>query len=175
MPERKSVARRPLGVVPADPIGGMLECHDRIRRFLDGLARIAGLEDPADPRAAEAARACARYFREGLPLHALDEDVSLLPRLSPLVAAPIQAALATMTADHLLLDAGLPALLEDLDRVAAGGAVPTERLRAAHLWMSTLMLRHIGMEEDLIFPAARAALPPAALVAIAAEMRARRV
>ena len=39
------------------------------------------------------ARACLRYFRQALPLHAADESVSLMPRLlvvAPQVAAPLE-------------------------------------------------------------------------------------
>ncbi len=170
-----SIARqlaRPLNGT-TDPIVGMLECHDRIRTFLDGMGRLVALDDLADPRAPDAARACARYFREGLPLHGQDEDLSLAPRLRPVANAAVGAALDSMTADHVLMDEGLPALLADLDAIAEGAPPPAERVRSGHVWLDALLRSHIEMEERLIFPAA-VALSPAALAEIATEMRQRR-
>src|SRR5690348_4599251 len=63
------------------PVELLLECHERIRTFI-ALARAAG-EKPDAP-AAEIADACTRverYFSKALPLHVLDEELSVLPRL----------------------------------------------------------------------------------------------
>lgn len=173
-PLRAPPVRKPLYPVTADPIGGMLECHDRIRRFLDGLARLVALEDLHDPRAPEAATACARYFREGLPLHGLDEDLSLAPRLRVFGDADVDAALDCMAAEHAMLDRGLPSLLADLDTLAAGALVPRKQLVAGQEWLDALLRGHIELEERVVFPFARQALDEQQRTEIAAEMRGRR-
>lgn len=173
-PLRAPPVRKPLHPVTADPIGGMLECHDRIRRFLDGLARLVALEDLHDPRAPDAATACARYFREGLPLHGLDEDLSLAPRLRAFGNADVDAALDCMAAEHAMLDRGLPLVLADLDTLAAGAPVPRKELVARQEWLDALLRGHIELEERVVFPFAREALDDRQRTDIAAEMRARR-
>lgn len=173
LPNIAPIGARPFVEGPTDPIAGMLECHDRIRQFLDGLGRLAALDDLRDPRAPDAARACARYFREGLPLHGLDEDLSLAPRLRPTADAEVIDALDAMAAEHGLMDRGLPQLLADLDAVGVGDPPAVEELRAGHLWLDRLLRAHIEMEERVIFPAA-ADLDAETLAMIAGEMRARR-
>ncbi len=159
--------------VTADPVASFLECHDRIRTFLAGLGRLAALDDLADPRAPDAARACARYFSIGLPLHGQDEDESLSPRLRLVATDDVLDALDRMTQDHREMDGGLPMLLAQLEGVIAGDPPAPEALRASHRWLEALMDAHMAMEEAIIFPAARG-LEAAELSAIAAEMRGRR-
>jgi iron-sulfur cluster repair protein YtfE (RIC family) len=150
-----------------------LACHDRIRHFTAGLARIATLDDPWDARAPLAAQQCAHYFQVGLPLHGADEDHSLMPRL--LQHAPPQTvvvALEKMHAEHLQMDQRLPALL------AALAAIANKQSDAHSLSpyvpdFSSLMLGHLQMEEEIIFPYAQC-LTADEQEAIAREIRARR-
>lgn len=158
----------------ADPFVWFAACHDRIRRFVGGLERLAALDDLADPRVSPAAEQAARYFREGLPRHGEDEDLSLAPRMRALgVDAAVEAELARMTADHEEMDRGLPALLADLDALAAGRTVDPADLRARAAWLAALLLDHIAREEAVIFPAGQA-LGPADRAEMVREMDARR-
>lgn len=157
-----------------DPIASMLECHERIRRFTEGLGRLAALDDLTDPRAPTAASQCARYFREGLPLHAADEDQSLAPRLRAAgVTRAVTEALDRMTDDHRETDAGMIDLLPMLDAIAIGAPPPVARLREGHRWLAGVLLPHVEMEELVIFPACEA-LAPDVRENVAHEMRLRR-
>lgn len=157
-----------------DPFAWFAACHDRIRRFVGGLERLAALDDLTDPRVPPAAEQAARYFREGLPRHGEDEDLSLAPRLRARGLSPaVDAELTRMTADHAEMDQGLPALLADLDALAAGRAVDHAGLRARVAWLRDLLLDHLAREEAVIFPAGEA-LGEAERREMVQEMDARR-
>src|SRR5512132_579542 len=84
---------------PDDAVGLLLECHDRIRSFL-ALARRVAQAGPAErDGVAEAAARVRRYFAEALPLHARDEEESILPRLRGREPA-VDAELAAMEREH---------------------------------------------------------------------------
>ncbi|MFZ5478092.1 MAG: hemerythrin domain-containing protein [Myxococcota bacterium] len=157
-----------------DVVGAMMECHERIRTFVEGLRRIAALDDLGDPRAADAAQRCARYFREGLPLHGKDEDDSLAPRLRAThPGADVESALARMTAQHGEMEEILPRLLPMLDAIAAGERPDHEALRGVVARFTALMIDHVELEEAVIFPAC-GAIPSAERTRIRVEMRERR-
>lgn len=138
----------------ADPIAKFLECHERIRRFTDGIARLADLPDLGHPLAPATAEACARYFRDGLPLHGEDEDESLAPRLRQHPVAPeVLAALDRMSAEHVEMHRILPTLLELLERVAQKDPPTPAELRVPVEALNRILLAHIEMEEKVIFPA----------------------
>ncbi len=159
---------------PADPLALLLACHERIDRYLGGLAELARMQDPEDPRVAPTAEAVARYLREGLPLHGQDEDLSLAPRLRALGYDPaLESALARMEAEHVRMDEGLPDLLALLDALPLGEPDLGERLESHHAWLDLLLRDHMAMEEAVIFPKI-ARLPEAERRAIVVEIRGRR-
>ncbi len=161
--------------VAGDAVDLLLDCHDRIRGFL-ALARRIARHGAAEPDVAEAASRVRRYFMEALPLHARDEEESILPRLQgrdPVV----DATLATMAHEHLEHERPLgvlvtacgelaraPARLPELARFIAGATDELERHFAEHL----------RREEAVVFPAMRRLLDPPTDAAIVREMRARR-
>jgi len=153
------------------PLDLLMACHERIRRYLGGVDALIAVNDPLDPRCPPTAAACARYFREGLPLHGQDEDLSLTPRLlAHGVDASVREALHQMREEHVAMDGGLPEVLALLDAAARGEAAA---LVEPQRWLSELLLSHIAAEEAAIFPAI-ALLPPDELAAITREIRARR-
>jgi hemerythrin-like domain-containing protein len=156
-----------------DPLTWFLDCHERIRRFVGGLERMVELDDLADPRVPAAATQAARYFREGLTRHAADEDHSLAPRMRGAGAADdVRDALDGMTREHGEMDALLPALLADLDALGAGRP-QSSTFRSEARVFSALLLRHIEVEERVIFPA-MGCLTAADRTAMLGEMAARR-
>lgn len=158
----------------SDPVSAFLECHERIRRFTLGLSRLAEMDDLRDPRVPPTAEACARYFREGLPLHGRDEDESLAPRLRAHEPGPdVVAALDRMTAEHGEMDRILPILLPLLEAIGRAEAIDVERFRNVAAAFNLIMLEHITLEEKVIFPAC-GALTPDEGAAIAEEIRRRR-
>jgi hemerythrin-like domain-containing protein len=168
-----------LGRPPAalDSVGLLVECHERIRSFL-GLARRVGEADAAaDPEAVvEAAGRVRRYFLEALPLHARDEEDSILPRLRGLDPA-VDAELATMVEEHRGHERPLAALVAACEEIARAPARAAELqpivLRAAGE-LALHFEEHLAREESVIFPAIRRLLDSQADAAIVREIRARR-
>src|SRR5690606_27503113 len=65
-----------------DLIDALLECHERIRTFIDVAQRIATSPNAPPEEIREAATRVRRYFDEALPRHVADEEQSILPRLA---------------------------------------------------------------------------------------------
>ncbi len=159
-----------------DAVDLLLDCHARIRSFLGVAGRLAAARGAPPQEVAAAAEGVRRYFAEALPLHARDEEDSILPRLRG--AGPdVDAALDAMHAEHLAHEAPLATLLEACEVVAAAPERLDEvrgPLREATAELSRLFEEHLAREEAVLFPALRRALAPEVLGRIADEMRARR-
>ncbi|HEX9050939.1 MAG TPA: hemerythrin domain-containing protein [Anaeromyxobacter sp.] len=133
----------------------LLDCHARIRSFSDLAVRIGETRGAAPAEIAEAAASVRRYFVEALPLHARDEEESVLPRLAgrdPIV----DAALVAMHRDHVghaeLVD---PVVELCAALVAAPGrhAELAPALAEAARRMRAHFEAHLASEEGTIFPA----------------------
>jgi iron-sulfur cluster repair protein YtfE (RIC family) len=160
---------------PEDSAGLVLECHERIRFFLALARRVAGA-GPRDPDVAEAAARVARYFREALPLHAQDEEESILPRLRGR-EEEVDLALGEMAREHAAHAAPLAALVGACDALARDpgrlGALSSE-LAAVAAGLEAHFATHLGREETVIVPAMRRLLSRDEDAAIVRELRARR-
>jgi hemerythrin-like domain-containing protein len=160
----------------ADVVDLLVDCHGRIRTFLALARRIAEARDAADEEIADASARVRRYFAEALPLHARDEEESVLPRLSGHDPA-LDAALAAMRAEHADHEPPLGRLLEACATLAREPAA-LERVRAALLAATEELERHFAghleAEERVVFPAIRAHLDAATRARMAAELRERR-
>jgi hypothetical protein len=160
------------------PVEALLACHRRIRHFTGMAAALAGASRAPEREIAEAAAAVARYFDEALPLHAADEDLSIAPRLlARAPEGPLRAALATMSAEHVEIEATLGEALPLWRAVAAEPAAlagHAGRLAELAARLAAHFEAHLGPEEAVIFPALDALLDPEGRAAIHAEMRARR-
>ncbi len=161
-----------------DAVDLLLECHDRIRRFTRMGAWLSHAHDAPPKAIEETAEAVLRYFTEALPRHSADEDESIAPRLLAAgISDDLRVAVEMMSRQH-------PALEEVLGRLAPGWRAVAEDHRALpeHVELLTrateqlggMWAVHLNLEENSVFPAIRAHLGPAALVEVAAEMRARR-
>ncbi len=161
---------------PAGAVDLLLECHDRIRSFLALALRIPGAraEDPA--MVAEAAGRVRRYFVEALPLHAQDEEESILPRLRGRDPA-VDAALDLMAREHAEHERPLGALVAACERVALEPGRHAElapAIAAATAELERHFSGHLRREEEIIFPALRRLLDARADAEIGREIRARR-
>jgi len=163
-------------VVAGDAVALLLECHERIRSFL-ALAHRLAVARPADRDAvAEVAMRVRRYFTEALPLHAQDEEESLLPRLRG-KDPRTDAALDAMVREHkeherslAVLVRACEALARDPDRYAEWApalATAAEELER-HLDL------HLRREEGVVFPAVRWLLDRSSDLEVVKEIRARR-
>ena len=117
----------------ADGLVLLLACHERIRRLVRGVAALAALEDPLDPRGRPTAAWAVRYLREGLVLHARDEDQSLVPALLELpTGAAAVDAIDRMEDEHVRIERELrhaSRLLEEW--LSAPGSPPRRVLGAS--------------------------------------------
>lgn len=154
----------------------LLECHDRIRAFLATARRIAEAEGAPPAQVAEAAAAVQRYFTVALPLHAEDEERSILPRLRGRDDAT-DAALERMVEEHRAHEAtvrALVAICAELTAAPRRRAMLTPALRSTLAWLDRHFAEHLGGEEAVVVPAMERLLSAAEDQAIFAEMRARR-
>jgi hemerythrin-like domain-containing protein len=160
-----------------DPIGMLKDCHRRIERFVNLLARVA---DQASGRALtiderHAVEAALRYFRESGPRHNSDEEQSLFPRLKDM--PDVEAEITRLAGEHQEADA-LHAETTELFTAWLGGQTPGSEdargLREMTHRLAELYREHIGIEEDHVFPHAARSLDPATLEAIGREFQQRR-
>jgi iron-sulfur cluster repair protein YtfE (RIC family) len=161
---------------PGDVVDALIDCHARIREFTALAARLAAADGAAPCEVRSAAEQVHRYFSVALPLHAEDEERSLLPRLSGR-DAEVDRQLGEMRREHaehgdavgrvLLACSALAASPERLPEVASS-------LAAAARDLARHFEPHLEREERVVFPAVRALLTPPEQDTIRAEMRARR-
>lgn len=167
-----------IGNTPArgDAVELLVDCHARIRHFVALSARIAerGAEDPAG--LPDAARAVVKYFTQALPLHAKDEEESIVPRLRGRDAA-VDAALDVMVREHAEHEASLGRLVAAC-RLLADAPGRHAELAPAIAREAAFLARHfeahLANEEEVVFPALRRLLAPAEDAALVAEIRGRR-
>ncbi len=157
-----------------DPFGLLWDCHRRIESFLGVLIKAAeiGTLDEASFRSLEAA---LDYFRDAAPRHTADEEESLFPRMR--AAGAGLEMMAELEADHARADR-LHARLDKLGRrwLAAGELAPEELAEFGRLSgeLREMYARHIGVEDEQVFPLARRVLDREAAAAIGREMARRR-
>jgi iron-sulfur cluster repair protein YtfE (RIC family) len=173
----------PISISPAakpaieDAVDLLLACHERIRQFTATTARLAAAGDAPASEVSQAAAGVHRYFTVALPLHEMDENLSVYPRLCAAAPAEIGAALDSMVEEHrainLVIERMKP-LLQVLESDPALIAAVTNQLGICARQLDALFTRHLKLEEELIFPAMRKYLPADSREAILAEMRQRR-
>lgn len=166
-----------------EPLGLLTDCHRRIERFLNVLARVAdevrGAEMNAEQK--QAFIAALQYFRDAAPKHTADEERSLFPRLRAARGAEVEAALAEvdrLEADHVRADR----LHHEVDELGCAwirnGRLPAqsaERLCTLTRKLQDIYAAHIELEDTRVFPlAARVLLAEDEQQAIGREMAARR-
>ena len=156
----------------------MLEaCHERVLRSLALLQKLQDYlhDHPCDDSARQAARDVLRYFDMAAPLHHEDEELHVFPPLLERGGADTVAAVRQLQQDHEAMSANWQAARALLQALAEGSqdsfSAPDEALLAR---FAGVYAEHIRLEEDLVYPAARALLAPEAVQAMGAEMRRRR-
>ena len=161
---------------PEDVVDLLLECHVRIRTFTELALRLASAERPPPGEVVEAARSVRRYFQEALPLHALDEEESVLPRLAG-HDPDLDRALADMRREHAEHGEVLERVVGLCAELEADPARHPERAGELARTAEALRLhfdRHLAPEEATIFPAIRRLVPEEERRKILEELRARR-
>jgi iron-sulfur cluster repair protein YtfE (RIC family) len=167
-----TIGKRP----PAsDIVDLLLDCHERIRSFTSMAQRLARSPGAPPAEVAEAAAKVRHYFAEALPLHARDEEESMVPRLrgrSPEVDRELDE-MRREHAEHEALLGRLVSLCEGLaaDPARHGALAPELDLVATAL--RDHFVPHLDREERVLFPALRA-LPEEQRTAMVRELRSRR-
>jgi iron-sulfur cluster repair protein YtfE (RIC family) len=159
--------------VPADLVGHLLACHERIRKFVAVAAKAASAAG-RDQEVVEACAAVERYFERALPLHVEDEERSILPQLQGR-RIDVDQALRTMEDQHRAHGPLVIELLAASRSVRQSPADPAgrERLRAVAVQLSAEFEPHLAVEERIIFPAV-SLLDAEVQAQIRNEQRARR-
>ena len=164
---------------PAAPAGTfdlLVECHERIRTFLALARRIAETRAPGSEEVRQAAVRVSRYFGHALPLHARDEEDSILPRLRGHDAA-LDAELEAMAREHAEHEPPLRALIQACDvlgREPGRHAELAPAIGTATAELERHFAVHLRREEEVIFPALRRLLDAGADAEVVREIRARR-
>jgi iron-sulfur cluster repair protein YtfE (RIC family) len=161
---------------PEDIVDLLLECHARIRTFTELALRLGEAERPDDREVSNAAARVRRYFEEALPLHALDEEESILPRLTGR-DPEVDRALAAMQREHAEHGAVLGRVVAVCAELEARPERHRERageLREATRALRAYFERHLAPEEATIFPAIRRVVPEEERRRMVEELRARR-
>ena len=158
-----------------DVIELLLECHERIRRFVSIARTIASTPNGEPEEIREAAAQVRRYFVESLPLHIADEHDDILPRLRGQSDA-LDHALARMDSEHALHEPVLARLVElcdELVRDPRQNTALSAELATVAAEVDAELTAHLDNEEKVIFPALRR-LPSSEQAAVLAAIRERR-
>jgi pyridoxamine 5'-phosphate oxidase len=160
------------------PIAVLKHCHDRIRKQLRTLHKLADHlpESGADVDAKQAANAVIRYFNNGAVNHHEDEEHDLLPMLKATAkgedAGLLQALMPGILEEHQQMDAVWRRLEEQLKAIAVGtsSALSPEDVNR----FSEMYLAHMEKEEAHIAPMAKRIFSDAQMVQLGDAMRGRR-
>lgn len=155
----------------------LTDCHRRIRHFTALAAKLAHSQAASNKEISDAAAAVHRYFSVALPLHEADEEQTLRPRLAGVGAEKLDHAVRAMSDQHMAIDELLERLLPLLLLVRSNPevlhAAGTEMCSIAKA-LDEMFQAHLQMEEEVIFPAVRSALPESVQQAMLDEMKERR-
>jgi hemerythrin-like domain-containing protein len=150
-------ARRP--AAEPDAIDRLLECHERIRRFISAAAKLAAFDSPDPREVAAGAGEIHRYFALAFRLHAEDEDELIVPAVLDADGfEQAQAVAERLPLEHQEMDGVLASLLPIWARIAASpAALEGQRVGVAAQTrlLQTLIEQHLDAEERILFPAAR--------------------
>ena len=163
---------------PSGPVEMLLDCHLRIRHFVQLSRTLAEAHQVPLAQVAEAAEAIFRYFSQSLPLHEADENDTLFPRLrnvAPL-GSPLREAAKAMVEQHHAIEElvfELAAVCGALRREPERLPALASQLQHTSEALDHVFSAHLHMEETVIFPAV-AQLPAEELQAMTREMQRRR-
>jgi hemerythrin-like domain-containing protein len=165
-----------------NPIGLLLDCHQRINRFLETLQTIANEKRgrPLDAEYRRALETALKYFRDAAPKHTEDEEEDLFPALRSLAQADVEHVLRRIDrlendhsrAEkwHLVCDEIGRRWLRD-DGLCLRDAAQFEIVLSL---LARLYRSHITIEEREIFPIAQTALSGREKAALGRSMASRR-
>lgn len=158
-----------------EPFAMLDACHDRVQRMLGTLQKLRAhlASNGCDAQAREAARDVVRYFDTAGPAHHADEERHVFPVL--LAAGQLVSEVKRLQRDHIEFEAAWARVRGTLVRVAQGEwPGPSLHDEAALSSFATIYERHLPLEDEVVFPAARALMTAATLRVMGDEMARRR-
>ncbi|MBK6864949.1 MAG: hemerythrin domain-containing protein [Ideonella sp.] len=158
-----------------EPFELLAGCHDRVRRSLTLLKRLADrvASEGADAKAQAAARDVLRYFDLAAPAHHEDEERHVVPLLAASADPTLVAAASRLLQDHEAIRAAWQSLRPLLLPVAEAARCDDDAaLAAAAERFISVHDGHLELEDGLVFPAAARLHPDHA--AMGREMAQRR-
>jgi iron-sulfur cluster repair protein YtfE (RIC family) len=160
---------------PNDLVSLLLECHERIRRLARLACQVGERSSLPDAERIECCERLTRYFGEALPLHVVDEEESITPRLRG-IDAELDEALSTMAQQHAEHQPQLEALLAVTARLREAPSDAAARVSLAEVAATVErdLVAHLEHEEAVIIPAIRRHLSVDVQALIVDEMRGRR-
>lgn len=162
---------------PEDAVDLLIGCHHRIRHFAAAATRLAHAQGATADEIRQAATAIYRYYSVSLPLHEADEEDTVRPRLDPVAGERVRHALLAMSDQHQgiyeFVERLMP-LLQLLERNPDALAQVGGEMCSLTQALDEIFRAHLQLEEDVIFPAIREALPESTRADMLAEMQARR-
>ena len=139
---------------PRDPLKQLLAFHGELRRALKVLAGLAA-RGPGDVDAHEVSQ-LTTLLRGPLTFHDIDEETLLIPLImARLGSLDLDPGLERCRRDHQQLEELVEALLEHLDEIARGVPSHPVLLTTASTELNALLLPHLDLEEQVVFPFAR--------------------
>jgi pyridoxamine 5'-phosphate oxidase len=160
------------------PIAMLKHCHDRIRKQLRTLQRLAEHlpEFGANIEAKQASDAVIKYFNQGAVNHHEDEEHDLLPMLQATArgddASLLQKLIPELLDEHRQMDATWQALNQQLKEIAAGTSSPLS-VENVNFFCETY-ITHMEKEETHIAPMAKRIFSSAQMIQLGEAMRIRR-
>ncbi len=168
---------RPDHQPPEDAVDLLLGCHLRIRHFTAAAVKLAHAQGATPDEIRQAAAAVYRYYSVSLPLHEADEEDTVRPRLDPVAGERVRHALLAMADQHQGIYEFVERLMPLLQLVENNpGALPQVGGEMCSLTsaLDEIFRAHLELEEAVIFPAIREALPESARNDMLKEMQQRR-
>jgi hemerythrin-like domain-containing protein len=162
-----------------EPFAMLAGCHDRVRRSLALLQRLAAhlQTNGADDAARAAAADVLRYFDLAAPAHHEDEERHVLPVLRRAEEAALRALAARLHEDHERMAHAWAQVRPTLAVLAEGGAweaAPADAIVARWQAFAALYDSHLEAEDGVAFPFAARHADTAVRAAMGAEMAQRR-
>lgn len=158
-----------------EPLGLLTDCHRRIEAALASMRTAVEGAGELDAARAAALRRARQFFVEMAPKHTQDEEQSLFPRLRE--KGYRWPELEALEAEHQAAQALHDEIDRALDAWLADGKLPEgdrQKLAESVARLVDLYQSHIRIEDEVIFPQARACLSPDEQEAVRREMVARR-
>ena len=163
-----------------EPFEMLATCHERVERMLKLQARLQQhlLDKGCDDSARQAARDVMRYFDIAAPLHHQDEELHVFPALLSGPDAALRELVARLLQDHRRMEVAWAearrVLLAIADCPESGWTPLTPDQTATLTQFAVIYSQHLDDDDHVAYPAAQAALSPAAVLAMSEDMMQRR-